>query len=225
MSKIYVDYFFERYGFMKSSFKKTAYILSFFVLAAFFACLYYAGYYYATNSLDSDNLITKEKAHNSNPSINISQITNVSDTNSQVIKKDIEYIEECYNTDTGEMTKNNTSVPVDFIGLTRDELIDYLTTYKENTVDKTLLNIQLVSFSEKSLVIRKTVCNISQLYSYFIKCEENIIKIYNTNKDTLLIDTGINIENFDERYKEELEIGFYVETIHDLYNYLESVTS
>lgn len=225
MSKIYVDYFFERYDCMKFSLKRTAYIMSFLTLASFFAFLYYAGYYYATHTLDSDNLITKEKAYEANPSINISQTAQVSDTDSAVVKKDTEYIEECYNTDTEEMTKNNTNVPVEFIGLTRDELIDYLTTYKENTVDKTLLNIQLVSFSEKTLVVRKTICNISQLYSYFIISENDVIKIYNTNKDTLLIDTGINIENFEEKYKEELETGFYVETIHDLYNYLESVTS
>ena len=210
---------------MKISLKKTAYITSFFALASVFALLYYAGYYYATNSMDSDNLITKDEAYADNPAVKISDSTQVSSNETEVVKKNTEYIEECYNTDTQEITRNTTDVPVEMIGLTRDKLIDYLTTYKENSVDKTLLNIQFVSFSEKTLVIRKTICNINELYSYYIKSDNNIIKIYNTNKDTLLIDTGINIENFEEKYKSELEEGFFVETIHDLYNYLESVTS
>lgn len=210
---------------MKISLKKTAYITSFFALASVFALLYYAGYYYATNSIGSDNLITKEEAYADNPSVKLSDSTEVSGSETEVVKKDTEYIEECYNTDTKEITKNTTNVPVEMIGLTRDKLIDYLTTYKENSVDKTLLNIQLVSFSEKTLVIRKTICNINELYAYYIKSDNDIIKIYNTNKDTLLIDTGINIANFEEQYKTELEEGFFVETIHDLYNYLESITS
>ena len=210
---------------MKISLKKTAYITSFFALASVFALLYYAGYYYATNSISSDNLITKEEAYADNPSVKLSNSTQVSNSETEVVKKDTEYIEECYNTDTKEITKNTTNVPVEMIGLTRDKLIDYLTTYKENSVDKTLLNIQLVSFSEKTLVIRKTICNIDALYAYYIKSDNNIIKIYNTTKDTLLIDTCINIENFEEQYKNELAEGFFVETIHDLYNYLESITS
>lgn len=210
---------------MKISLKKAAYITSFFALASVFALLYYAGYYYATNSISSDNLITKEEAYADNPSLRLSNSTPVSSPKTDIVKKDTEYIEEIYNTDTKEITKNTTNVPVEMIGLTRDKLIDYLTTYKENSVDKTLLNIQLVSFSENTLVIRKTICNINELYAYYIKSDYDIIKIYNTNKDTLLIDTGINISNFEEKYKIELEEGFFVETIHDLYNYLESITS
>lgn len=82
-----------------------------------------------------------------------------------------------------------------------------------------------MSFSADSIVIRKTICNPTNLYNYFVISENNIIKIYNANRDSLFIDTGIDISNFEEEYKLELTDGFYIETIHDLYNYLESITS
>lgn len=214
---------------MKISLKKTAYIVSFLALSSIFALLYYAGYYYATNYMKSDNLITKEDAAGMNPGINNSTedgaASEVGSKAEQIVTSKTEYVEESYNSDTGELTKTEKNVPVDLIGLNRNEVIDYLTTYKEKSTDKALVNIQLVSFSDQTLVIRKTICNIDELYSYFVISEYDIIKIYNSNRDTLFLDTGINISHFEEEYKTELEEGFYIETIHDLYNYLESITS
>lgn len=212
---------------MKLSLKKTAYIVSFLALSSIFALLYYAGYYYAANYMKSDNLITKEDAAGMNPGINKSteDAAEVGSPAEQTITSKTGYIEESYNSDTGELTKTEKNVPVDLIGLNRNQVIDYLTTYKERNTDKSLINIQLVSFSAESLVIRKTVCSIEELYSYYVISESDIIKIYNANRDTLFLDTGIDISHFEEEYKEELNEGFYIETIHDLYKYLESITS
>ena len=55
--------------------------------------------------------------------------------------------------------------------------------------------------------------------------ESNKSEQPDSNHDKLFIDTGIDVSNIEEQYKEELKDGFYVETIHDLYNYLESITS
>lgn len=211
---------------MKISLKKTAYIVSFFAVSSIFAMLYYADYYYATTYMKSDNLITKEDAASLNPGINQEEeVAGVNAETEAIVSSKTEYIEEVYNTDTGELTKEEQRIPVELIGLDRAKVIDYLTTYKNKSTDASLVNIQLVSFSAETVVIRKTICNIEELYSYFVISENDIIKIYNANRDALFIDTGINISNFEEEYKKELEEGFFIETIHDLYNYLESVTS
>ena len=208
---------------MRLRLKHITYVVYFVALASVFALIYYGGYYYAVNHLKSDNLVTIDDTFNNTPGIN--SITAVNETDEQIVLSKSKYIEESYNTDTGEITKTEADVPIEYIGLTREGIIDYLTTYKENNSDRTLVNIQLVSFSADSIVIRKTVCNPTAIYNYFVISENNIIKIYNANKDSLYIDTGIDISNLDESYKEELDKGFYVETIHEVYNYLESVTS
>lgn len=207
------------------SLKKISYIVYFIAIVSIFVLLYYGGYYYAINNMKSDNLITKDEAQISNPGVKTDDYTEVNSSESSVILSSARYIIEEYNSDTDELTKKEEKIPVDYIGLNREQVIDYLTTYVAKNKDETLQNVQLVAFSPESLIIRKTVCNPTNIYSYFVISENNIIMIYNANHDKLFIDTGIDVSNIEEQYKEELKDGFYVETIHDLYNYLESITS
>lgn len=224
MLTIYVNKSIEM-GSNMFSLKKISYIVYFIAIVSIFVLLYYGGYYYAINNMKSDNLITKDEAQISNPGVKTDDYTEVNNSESNVILSSARYIIEEYNSDTDELTKKEEKIPVDYIGLTREQVIDYLTTYVAKNKDETLQNVQLVAFSPESLIIRKTVCNPTNIYNYFVISENNIIMIYNANHDKLFIDTGIDVSNIEEQYKEELKDGFYIETIHDLYNYLESITS
>ena len=232
---------------MNLSIKKMAYIVSFFVMVSMFALLYYAGYYYATSHhMGADNLITKEEVANTNPGlIDQSSDNRLShDTTDkkedawsndshektvagqeQLVSTETDYVEEVFDVDTGELTKTSQPVPVVLLGLNREQLIDYLTTVQFNENDRQVMNVQLVSFSASRLVIRKTVRNLKEIYQYYVICEDDIIKIYRSDRKTLFVDTGINISHISEEHKNELNNGFYIETIHELYNYLESITS
>ncbi len=212
---------------MNLSLKRTAYIVSFFTLASIFALLYYAGYYYATsNHLGSDNLITKNEVADSNPGIrDIPSTADVAAETEQIVNTDTVYIEQCFNSDTGEMTDVKKAMPIELLGLNREQVIDYLTTFQPEDGDVLVTNIQLVAFSASQVVIRKTIRNIKEIYQYYVICEDNIIKIYHSDRTTLFADTGIDISNISEEHKNELKNGFYIETVHELYNYLESVTS
>ncbi len=221
--------FFERLIIMNTTLKKTAYIVTFFALASVFALIYYAGYYYATrNNFGFNNLITKEDVTNANPGMKAYDDTlNVAANENPIITTSTKYIEECYDQDTGELTKTESDMPIVLLGLDREAVIDYLTTYKATNVGTgdNVLNIQLVSFSAEQVVIRKTIRDIDEIYNYYVVSEDSIIKIYHSDQTTLFADTGIDISNIDEEYKKDLENGFYIETIHELYNYLESITS
>lgn len=212
---------------MNLSLKKAAYIVSFFTLASVFALLYYAGYYYATsNHIGSSNLITKEEVASSNPSMkNTDTMQEVVSEAEQIITTDTKYIEEHYNSDTGELTKQAKDMPIELLGLNRSQVIDYLTTFKSSNAEESIVNIQLVAFSGEQVIIRKTIRDINELYHYYVVCENEIIKIYHSDKKTLFVDTGIDISNIDDEYKVALRNGFYIETVHELYNYLESITS
>ncbi len=214
---------------MNTTLKKTAYIVTFFTLASVFALLYYAGYYYATrNKIGFNNLITKEDVTNTNPGMKAyDDSLDVATNENPIITSSTKYVEECYNSDTGELTKNESDMPIELLGLDREAVIDYLTTYKINNIgtEENVTNIQLVSFSGEQVVIRKTIRDIHEIYHYYVVSENSIIKIYNSDQKTLFVDTGIDISNIDEEHKKELEKGFYIETIHELYNYLESITS
>lgn len=207
---------------MKGFFKRYTCFLCLIGAGCLCALLYFGGYFYARRYFDSDNLITKEEAASLTPGINVS---NSAEDEPEIICKSATYTEETYNTDTESYTKESISIPALYIGMTKDEVVDYIAESMKNNSDKTLINMQLLSFSRENLVIRKTVCNPKNVYNYFAVSENEIIQIYTADKQTHFIDTGINISNIEEIYKEELEKGFYIETIHDLYKYLESITS
>lgn len=123
---------------MRISLKKLTYIVYFIALASVFSLIYYGGYYYAINYMKSDNLVTIEEAASSKPGIN-NDTSFVGQVNEQIVSSDAKYVEECYNTDTEALTKTENKIPVEYIGFTREQVIDYLTTYAEKIVIQHLL--------------------------------------------------------------------------------------
>ncbi len=142
-----------------------------------------------------------------------------------IISNRTNYVEESYNMDTDELQKETMTPPVEVLGYNRQQLIDYLTTYMSKNKDETLVNIQLVSFSTDSVVVRKTVRTIEKTYNYYVLVENGMISVYKADKETKYFDTGIHLSEVEEKERQKLTDGFYVEDIRELYNYLESITS
>ncbi|MCI8668251.1 MAG: hypothetical protein HFI34_01820 [Lachnospiraceae bacterium] len=214
---------------MKLSLKRAAYLTYFVALAMTFAVLYYGSYYYALKYMTSDNIITKDKLQEDNPAVDYmnreQDLNEVNAEQDHIITKNTNYVEEFYNIDTDELQKKASGPPVEVLGYNRQQLIDYLTTYMSKNKDETLVNIQLVSFSADSVVVRKTIRTIEKTYNYYVIVENDMISVYKADKKTKYFDTGISLSEVEERERQKLEDGFYVEDIRELYNYLESITS
>ena len=214
---------------MKLSLKRVAYLTYFVALAMTFAVLYYASYYYALKYMTSDNIITKDKLQEDNPAVDYmnreQDLNEVNAEQENIISNRTNYVEESYNMDTDELQKETMTPPVEVLGYNRQQLIDYLTTYMSKNKDETLVNIQLVSFSTDSVVVRKTVRTIEKTYNYYVLVENGMISVYKADKETKYFDTGIHLSEVEEKERQKLTDGFYVEDIRELYNYLESITS
>ena len=214
---------------MKLSLKRVAYLTYFVALAMTFAVLYYGSYYYALKYMTSDNIITKDKLQEDNPAVDyINREQDLNEVNAEqenIISNRTNYVEESYNMDTDELQKETMTPPVEVLGYNRQQLIDYLTTYMSKNKDETLVNIQLVSFSTDSVVVRKTVRTIEKTYNYYVLVENGMISVYKADKETKYFDTGIHLSEVEEKERQKLTDGFYVEDIRELYNYLESITS
>lgn len=215
---------------MKLSLKRTAYMIYFVALALTFAVIYYGSYYYGLKYMTSENIITKEKIQEDNPAVDYTNSgDNLNEVNANmnlVITSKTDYIEESYNIDTEELSKNTIVAPIEVLGYNREQLIDYLTTYMTKNTDETLVNIQLVSFSAETVVVRKTIRKVEKNYSYYVKAsEDGELSIYKADKITKYFDTGIMLNEVEEDEREKLKEGYFIEDIHELYNFLESITS
>ena len=214
---------------MKLSLKRVAYLTYFVALAMTFAVLYYGSYYYALKYMTSDNIITKDKLQEDNPAVDYmnreQDLNEVNAEQENIISNRTNYADESSNKDTDELQMETMTPPVEVLGYNRQQLIDYLTTYMSKNKDETLVNIQLVSFSTDSVVVRKTVRTIEKTYNYYVLVENGMISVYKADKETKYFDTGIHLSEVEEKERQKLTDGFYVEDIRELYNYLESITS
>lgn len=209
--------------------KKTAYIIFFLALSTCFVMVYYAGYYFATQKIDKNDTVKFSNNEEDNPALS-DDADPVDLGDDVVITKDTQYILESYNIQTEMNNKETLELPVDLIGLNREEVINYIS---KNTVDfasenEEVANVQLISFSSNSIVLRRsynpTVEDVST-YKYWLTDVDGYIVVYKEDKTTVYFNTDISTSVLPEDERLLIEEGKYIKNVHDLYNYLESYTS
>ena len=207
--------------------KKNAYIIFFFALSVCFVMVYYAGYYYATKKIDQGDIVKFNNSQVTNNDID-GNIKSVDLDDSKIISKDTRYILESYNVETDEINKETQDLPIALIGLKREELINYIS---KNTSDfandgEEVINVQLISFSNKSIVLRRSFTNIDiGQYSYWLKDKNGFVIVYKSDKETVYFNTSIDSSLLPEDVRYQLYHGINIKDIHELYNFLESFTS
>lgn len=140
-----------------------------------------------------------------------------------------EYILETYNITTGEGFSETLSIPPEFVGLNRNEILSYLNGYMMELpleeYEKGLLSCELISFSEKKIVLKKTYNSDAILYKYYIMVEDNVVVVYYCDKKTVYEYTGISASDLDMQERIRLSKGIEVETEEELYSILENYSS
>lgn len=197
-------------------------------MGAFLVIIYFAGYRYADKMEESEikaPLETEKLPEGS--------------TDEEILDKKAELIIESRNLETDDLETDSEKLPVDLIGLSKSEVIDYITSHSVQfqESDETIKNISMISFSRDTLVIRKDVVEsveISEtvrknesevLYNYYLVLENECIVVYKQDKTTVFLETGITVEDLDDDEKELLKQGIGVKNISELYRYLEGYTS
>lgn len=157
--------------------------------------------------------------------------------NQMIVKKSTKYTLETYYSDKGETITESLSIPIELIGLDRNQVIDFIesnTSYFEES-DKNILNVMLLSFSDKEIVIRRNVEEAEvetknynfavETSKYYVILEENGVVVYKEDKSTVYMETGITESEMDEAMVAELKYGVAIKNISELYRFLESITS
>lgn len=203
-------------------------IIWFFGLALMLVGLYLTGYHYGSQIGENENEIE---------TVGIRSIQG--ETNEEILDKNTEYIIESHNLENDSLKTESMSIPVEFIGLSKSEVIDYITSHDQQFQEEgeEIQNISMISFSHDMLVLRKDVTKsmaISETvkkyendnpYNYYMVLENGCIIVYKSDKMTVFLETGIKEEELDENDKELLLQGIGVKNISELYRYLEGFTS
>lgn len=219
--------------------KKTEKYICVFAVVAGFVAAYVIGYRYGNDSKDNTIRVQNEAPYNNYTGENTTSYNGITDVavDKQVLKNNAKLIMEINHEEADmdfEIIEMN--VPIELIGLTRDDVIEYVKNNGDFFTDENeeLINIMLISFSEDQIVLRKNVREgqvviypkgESEEYNYYIGFKDNKVVVFKKDKTTVFIETGITYDMVDAQTRETIEEGVWIENISALYRYLESITS
>ncbi len=133
------------------------------------------------------------------------------------VNADMLYISQNYNEADGQITETILPIPEEYLGLTREGLIERL---KEEGGGKSL-----VTFSASRLVVRGREAVSPGNYRFLLLLEEGYLKIYYSDRSDVYMETYLTQDELPESEVEVLKNGYYIKGVEELYDYLESITS
>ena len=144
----------------------------------------------------------------------------------------MKYIVEVYEGVTGVITREESTMPAELAGKTREELEAYFSTYNDEHEGETGKDIpqqkELISFSKgvtTSSFGKRIESSSEETMTFFLKEEEGQVVVYHEDQKTPYEYTGILIDNLPEEEKQKLKEGFFVKDEKELYSMLENFSS
>ncbi len=197
--------------------RKYGVICCFFGASLLLAVMCYGSYRYSQK-------VVEEKVREKEAELSTEVVSN----KEQRITSETRFIVELYHADTEETVTEERTMPSEYAGKTRGELLEYLKdsleAQKQEEGEEYLTNLELVSFSKEKLVIRKVYTEPEES-AYYLTAVEGEVVIYDGDKTKLLERTGILTANLPVEEIQKLEQGYRVESEKDLYSILENFSS
>ena len=151
-----------------------------------------------------------------------------------VVTADTIYLVEEVNLTDGTVHETEENVPVRYIGLDREMLVNELEIYGSNPplseLERGFETIELTSFSKDRVV----VCKYYKLekeneraseQGYYLMVADHLIVVYRGDRQTIYMNTDILLESLSDVLQAEIIHGKYLETEEEVFNFLESYSS
>ncbi|MBQ8799352.1 MAG: BofC C-terminal domain-containing protein [Lachnospiraceae bacterium] len=141
----------------------------------------------------------------------------------------VSYIEETYNLVTKQLDSVSKTAPGFLIGMTKEELTEYVTAYMENLslaeYEAGLQAYEVVSFSENKVVLRKTYDASEVPYKYYVNISDGMVTVFYSDMESVYEYTHIPAVDLSEEDRLSLIEGIYVKDREELYSILEGFSS
>lgn len=202
------------------------YAISVCSLAVLFSTCYYFSYKFALKQFN-DNA-TQQNAEIEKYSLDYAE--DVAARSKTTVSVDAAYLEQTYDMVTDELKEEKKNIPNEFVGLTRQQIIEKLNAYMQNkSLDEYkagLVSYELLSFSPDKVVVKKTYNSEAIVYQFYMVLENDVVVVYYSDKETVWDgDTGITADDLSEEDRIDLMYGVYVKDEAELYSKFENYTS
>ena len=146
-----------------------------------------------------------------------------------VVTADTLYLVETVDLSEGKVDEKEESMPVRYIGLDREELLEELSFYDSNPplteLELGFESIELTAFSKDRVAICKYYRPKKEHRGFYLMVADHFIVVYEEDKQTLYMNTDILLESLNDALQAQIICGKYVENEEALYRFLESYSS
>lgn len=217
--------------------KAIIYFGSFLAMCILFSTCYYLSYLHALNDFNKkaierkDQLLELTLQAEPTPVVPEQTPESIAVDTQQVITvlPETKYTLELYDMSKDTTQTQELNPPAYLIGLTREEVIEYLDNYVKDMplseYNKGLISYELVKFSEEEIIIRKSYNEDFVPYRFYVVVKDGYIVVYNSDLKSIYSYTHIQAENLPEEDRIALSQGIYVNSLDELYALLESYSS
>lgn len=203
---------------------KKVYIICFLVLGLTLSAVYYGSY-----RLTRQQTATPEGQETTVNTSASPEILGAAKTDESIITRKTSYVLEEYSLNDDSLSSETISPPIEVLGYDRQKLLDYIQSCMENMSEedkeKGLISYELTSFSKDEVVLRKTYYKEAPTAQFYLDVQMGRIVVYQTADDSLYAYTEVKFNNLPESLRREILAGKYIETIEELYHFLESYSS
>ncbi len=214
---------------MEKRMKRTfLYIGVMFIAAITLSTAYYVSYKKTLEHYQQDNTketLPLEAVTNDQPDTAVE----VDTVKEALITNKTDYKLITYDLQNNSYKEETKSIPSDWIGLNREQLIENLTNYMNelplNEVRAGLISYDLQSFSSDSITLMKNYDSASMPYEYYLTVVNYEVVVYYCDKKTVFEYTGIDARNLSSTEQSKLLEGIYVLDKEELYGILENYSS
>lgn len=153
----------------------------------------------------------------------------VSVSEEPVVTANTQYILQEYDALNKQVNEMEINAPDKYIGLNREMLAEEIESYNQNPsltdLEKGFIYMELVSFSGKRIVVRKSYEPVEETKGFFLLNENHYVVVYNKGLSDIYMNTDIRVEELPQKLQEEIINMKFVEDEGELYNFLESYSS
>lgn len=217
--------------------KASIYLASFLSLSVMFSICYYLSYQHALNDFNKNAVERKKEYAAIDSNTQQTKTANAADNQTKEVVRQpattilptTKYILETYDKKTDTLTSDESNPPDYLVGLTKDEVINYLTEYMKDLTlseyNKGLISFELKSFSQQQVVLRRSYNEDTVPFRFFVVIKNGYIVVYNSDLKSIFSYTHIEAKTLPEEERIKLSQGIYVDNQEELYSLLESYSS
>lgn len=145
-----------------------------------------------------------------------------------VVTADTRYLLELVDLSEGTVSESEETIPVMYIGLNRDELLEALSAYEDNPplteLEQGFESIELTAFSKDRVAVCKYYKE-QEPQGFYLMVADHFIVVYEEDRSTLYMNTDILLERLPDSLQREIMEGKFVASEEELYLFLESYSS